>query len=422
MGHRVAMISDFFYPRLGGVENHILNISKELRKKGHTIVVITHANTGVSGVHWVEGFKVYYLDLLSIFGGAVFPTFLSTVCPIVQILLEESIEIVHGHQCTTLAMEGVFLGKMLGLATCFTNHSLVKVNTLGGILTCTAIQMCLKDADQIICVSKASRNNTAERLELPPRCIKVIPNAVTEEFYPGRPRDSRKELVVSYVSRLTFRKGASLLASVLPALLQLDKRIKVVIAGEGNRKEALEQLVEWHGLKERVAFLGGVHPSKVARILQNSDLFLNTSLTDAFCISIIEAAACGLYVVSTNVDGIEEVLPQDMITLTPTTPKGVLEGVRHALDKIAVYDKQRSHDRVTAMYRWARIAEDTDAIYQRICKSPEHPTASRVKASMKKMFLLRKNVFSLSFMLLFFFAYVLALVLVRKHKHEVRST
>ncbi len=42
-------------------------------------------------------------------------------------------------------------------------------------------------------------------------------------------------------------------------------------------------------------------------------IFLNTSLTEAFCIAIVEAASCGLFVVSTNVGGVPEVLPDDLI-------------------------------------------------------------------------------------------------------------
>ena len=45
-------------------------------------------------------------------------------------------------------------------------------------------------------------------------------------------------------------------------------------------------------------------------VLVRGHIFLNTSLTEAFCIAIVEAAACGLMVVSTNVGGVPEVLPQ----------------------------------------------------------------------------------------------------------------
>ena len=50
-------------------------------------------------------------------------------------------------------------------------------------------------------------------------------------------------------------------------------------------------------------------------IISQGEIFLNTSLTEAFCIAICEAVSCGLHVVSTKVGGIPEVLPKELITL-----------------------------------------------------------------------------------------------------------
>ena len=50
-------------------------------------------------------------------------------------------------------------------------------------------------------------------------------------------------------------------------------------------------------------------------------IFLNTSLTESFCITIVEAASCGLRVVTTNVGGIPEVLPPEMVKLANPDPE-----------------------------------------------------------------------------------------------------
>lgn len=59
--------------------------------------------------------------------------------------------------------------------------------------------------------------------------------------------------------------------------------------------------------------LGSVPGHKVREVLVRGHIFLNTSLTEAFCIAIVEAASCGLFVVSTNVGGVVEVLPKNMV-------------------------------------------------------------------------------------------------------------
>lgn len=64
--------------------------------------------------------------------------------------------------------------------------------------------------------------------------------------------------------------------------------------------------------------------SFLVKVLVQGNIFLNTSLTEAFCIAIVEAASCGLQVLSTRVGGVPEVLPPDMITLATPTVSGAL--------------------------------------------------------------------------------------------------
>jgi len=60
------------------------------------------------------------------------------------------------------------------------------------------------------------------------------------------------------------------------------------------------------------------------QILVRGHIFLNTSLTEAFCIAIVEAASCGLLVVSTKVGGVPEVLPHNMIIFAKPDVEGEL--------------------------------------------------------------------------------------------------
>jgi len=77
--------------------------------------------------------------------------------------------------------------------------------------------------------------------------------------------------------------------------------------------------------------LGAVPPHKVRDILVRGHIFLNTSLTEAFCIAIVEAASCGLLVVSTNVGGIIEVLPKELAKFSDANSKDLIENVKLAI-------------------------------------------------------------------------------------------
>ena len=67
-------------------------------------------------------------------------------------------------------------------------------------------------------------------------------------------------------------------------------------------------------------------------ILSSGDIFLNTSISEAFCIAILEAASCGLYVLSTNVGGIGEILPKNLMTLSNPNPESLIENLCDIID------------------------------------------------------------------------------------------
>ena len=62
--HKICMVSDFFYPRLGGVEMHLWSLSQNLLRLGHKVIVVTHAYNDRKGIRFMtNGLKVYYMPL-----------------------------------------------------------------------------------------------------------------------------------------------------------------------------------------------------------------------------------------------------------------------------------------------------------------------------------------------------------------------
>jgi phosphatidylinositol glycan class A protein len=84
-------------------------------------------------------------------------------------------------------------------------------------------------------------------------------------------------------------------------------QVYFVVGGDGPKRVQIEEMRERHGLQERVEMLGEVPHADVRSVLTRGHVFLNCSLTEAFCIAILEAASCGLLTVSTRVGGVPEV-------------------------------------------------------------------------------------------------------------------
>jgi phosphatidylinositol glycan class A protein len=248
----------------------------------------------------------------------ILPTLTATFPLWRSIMIREKIDIVHTHQATSvMSNESVVYAAAMGLPSVFTDHSLFQFDDLAGVILNRVLQTTLRSTvNAAICVSHACRDNLILRAVLDPNKIDVIPNAVDPtKFLPRNDNNeinngSRIKVVV--VSRLVYRKGVDLLVGIIPKICDLLPQVDFIVGGDGNKLLSLQEMVEREHLQDRVSFLGAVPHKNVASVLRQGHVFLNCSLTESFCIAILEAASCGLLVVSTNVGGVPEVLEPDM--------------------------------------------------------------------------------------------------------------
>jgi len=173
---------------------------------------------------------------------------------------------------------------------------------------------------------------------------------------------------VIVMMRLVWRKGTHLLVEIIPEICRRFPYVHFIIGGDGPNRGALEEMRERDQLQERVELLGAVPHCDVPSVLTRGHILLNTSLTEAFCIAILEAVACGLLVVSTKVGGVPEILPRHMLHFAEPNGdallkclSGAISGVRH--DKNARPATSTFHRNVSAMYSWRHVARRTARVY-----------------------------------------------------------
>ncbi|KAL7616801.1 phosphatidylinositol N-acetylglucosaminyltransferase subunit A isoform X1 [Lactuca sativa] len=379
--HSILMVSDFFYPNFGGVENHIYLLSQCLLKLGHKVVVMTHAYANRSGVRYMtNGLKVYYVPWKPFLMQNTLPTFYGTLPIVRTIIIRENISLIHGHQAfSTLCHEALMHARTMGYKVLFTDHSLYGFADIGSIHMNKVLQFTLADVSQAICVSHTSKENTVLRSGLPPEKVFVIPNAVdTTMFKPASERLVMDPIVIVVISRLVYRKGADLLVEVIPEICRLYPNVRFIIGGDGPKRVRLEEMREKHSLQDRVDMLGAVPHAKVRSVLNSGHIFLNSSLTEAFCIAILEAASCGLLTVSTCVGGVPEVLPDDMIVLAKPDPSDMVHAIKKAIKILPQIDPQEMHLRIKGMYSWQDVAKRTEIVYDRALKCPDQSLLERL--------------------------------------------
>ncbi|KAG7097712.1 hypothetical protein E1B28_005036 [Marasmius oreades] len=396
----IAMIADFFHPDVGGVENHIYMLSANLSRKGHKVIVITHSRPPDRvGIRWLlPGVKVYYLPIIPIASGATLPNFFTFLPYLRTILIREHIHLIHAHaSLSSMGHEGILHSHFLGVRTVFTDHSLFGFDDAASILTNKLLVGTLKNVDAVICVSHTSRENTVLRGELfeqsddnPPRLIVrknvyVIPNAlVAERFQPGHPLSS-DTITIVVLSRLAYRKGIDLLVATAPRICQAFPNVNFLIGGDGPKLIELLQMREKHLLQDRIELLGPIRHNDVRSVLIRGSIFMNTSLTESFGIAILEAACAGLYVVSTRVGGVPEILPPDMISFAEPEEDDVFRAISEAIQIVSrnEHDPVLAHERVKTFYDWEEVTRRTEKVYSTVMKSPQRDLWDRIQRTMQ---------------------------------------
>lgn len=375
------MVSDFFYPNFGGVENHIYSLSQCLLKLGHKVVVMTHAYGKRTGVRYMTGgLKVYYIPWKPFFMQNTLPTLYGTLPIIRTIIIRERITVVHGHQAfSTLCHEALMHGRTMGYKVVFTDHSLYGFADIGSIHMNKVLQFTLADVNQAICVSHTSKENTVLRSGIPPEKVFVIPNAVdTAMFTPAKDRLSSDEIIIVIISRLVYRKGADLLVELIPEVCHKFPNVRFIVGGDGPKRVRLEEMREKHSLQDRVEMLGAVPHAHVRSVLISGHIFLNSSLTEAFCIAILEAASCGLLTVSTRVGGVPEVLPDDIVVLSEPNPINMVCAIEKAIAMLPNIDPHAMHLRMKNMYSWHDVARRTEIVYDRALRCSNENLSERL--------------------------------------------
>uniref|UniRef100_A0A1L8E3K0 Putative n-acetylglucosaminyltransferase complex n=1 Tax=Nyssomyia neivai TaxID=330878 RepID=A0A1L8E3K0_9DIPT len=301
----------------------------------------------------------------------------------------------------------MLVASLLDLRVIFTDHSLFGFADLSAVVTNKFLQISLCTCNHCICVSHIGKENTVLRASVPAHKVSVIPNAVdTALFTPNplhRPQDGSITVVV--VSRLVYRKGIDLLVGIISKISQMPqmRHINFLIGGDGPKRGLLEEIREKNNMQDRVTLLGALEHSKVRDVLTRGHIFLNTSLTEAYCMAIVEAAATGLQVVSTKVGGIPEVLPDKLIILTEPTVDGLLSGLLVAINKHrgrrkvncngTNHNNAKNHTKKTnndilcpfscnslveELYNWENVATRTEKVYHRVLREPDQPLGKKL--------------------------------------------
>ena len=392
----ILLISDFFYPKGGGVEVHIYQLAVSLIRLGCKVTVLTHHRKDRQGIKIMgNGIKVYFTPLVTLYDDTSMPILYGAFKIIREICYIENVDIIHCHQSAScLSLEGIFHSKMLGLNVVFTDHSLYGFTLLDEVSINKVLRIFFIDVDQTISVSNIACENLILRGLINPKIAYTIPNAIDntkfrppsekelKELKKQKIREGKDEIItIVSVSRQAYRKGTDLLIEVIPEICKQLPNVNFIIGGDGPKKPLLDIMIDALGLKDRVKLTGFLPHQKVRDIMIQGQIYLNTSLTESFCIAIVEAASAGLYTIATDVGGVGEVLPEYMVRLVHPDKESIITAIKETIKN---YDKikekmKNNYTVLKSIYNWDKVAKKTMLVYDKALKKTDLSFITRIK-------------------------------------------
>jgi glycosyltransferase involved in cell wall biosynthesis len=197
----------------------------------------------------------------------------------------------------------------------------------------------------------------------------VIPNIIDlEMFHPAAhpPSDSEFTLVITRNLEPIYGLDTAIRAVAL-ARKELP-RIKLKIAGSGPQGTELKRLVASLGLEDDVHFLGRLDRAEIVELYHGANAMLNPTRVDNMPNSVLEALACGLPVISTNVGGVPYIVKdgQTALLVNPDNEQEMAQAILKLCDDAALRRQLSDSGRVeVAQYTWAEVWPQWRSVYSR---------------------------------------------------------
>ena len=229
-------------------------------------------------------------------------------------------------------------------------------------------------ADAIIINSQSLRSEVEQYLQVDPRKLKLIYEAVDHElFRPGDAGEARAQVkshgvtkpYVLFVSSMwPYKNCDGLLRAWAIARAGLPGR-QLVVVGPGRDEKyyaGLHTLADELGISGEVVFTGGVPLEDTVAFYRAADVFVYPSLNETFGLPILEAMACGCPVVTSNTTAMPETAGGAAVLADPRDPASIAEGIIEAAgsrDRLREAGLKRA-----AEFTWAATAASTLDVYR----------------------------------------------------------
>lgn len=365
-----------FFPYIGGVENHVYYLAKELVKRGHTIKVLC-ANEPKSQNKKIDGITVKRLP----YSFKITNTNISLSLP--KEISTSSFDIVHTHMPTPWTSDwSILLAKLMKKKSIITIHNdMDKSSFVSKLITkiylYSVFQISLALVDKIIIVNPDWQNSftaTKQLLSKHKAKITVLPNGIDLTLFESNATMRRSENMILFVSILDKHHKFKGLEYLLQAVVELKKtspKIVLTVIGEGELKETYKAMAEKLGIGKNVSFIGGLSQKELAAYYRKASVFVLPSIEiEGFGIVLLEAMACKAPIVATDIVGVATDIKKYKtgIIVKPRDAQALARSITKILTdkKLARIMGINGRKLIEQKYDWKLIAQNVEKVYKEV--------------------------------------------------------
>jgi glycosyltransferase involved in cell wall biosynthesis len=378
---RICLLTETFYPVVGGGETHARLLAQHLNLLGMSTFVLTRrSDPGLASSDMVSGIPTCRVRPTGMkrFGKYLMVPFV--LAELIRRRSEYDVVFVCGFR--VLGMPAVIAAKLLRKSCVLRAEAQGEMSgayasayrklpipiALGFRAWIGVRNWVLRRADAYVAISRPVAEEFIE-CRMDARRITELPNGIDVEAFTPSDRAGRRSLreklglpvnaaMVSYSGKLNQGKGLEYLLRAWTEVASSHTDAHLVLIGSGGGQslsceDELRAFVRDHGLASSVTFTGYVE--NVPEYLQASDLFVLPTENEAFGLSLVEAMACGLPAIASDVGGVPEIVDhlENGILVPPADPDVLAREIVRLLDNSALSCKLSVNARRTVCERFS---------------------------------------------------------------------
>ena len=370
---KICMITSEFPPKCAGIGYYVYNLSKKLTEMGNKVTVLTRGNY-TNSYQKIDDIDVYRIKFFPLppFHIKLHSYFVNNFFSKIQ----EEFDIIHQHSPLTPTIKGD-LPSIATFHSCWESESKTydKITDTWSLYVKIFNKFFMKeeiktliDSKRITAVSNSVANSLSKSYGMNRKEINVVKNGVNEKLFKPSKNDKRAPCNILYTGRLIYSKGLIDLTKSAKQVIKEYPDVSFLLAGDGNLRPSLERLVKKERLEQNFSFLGFINQEKLIEHYQRDTINVLPSYIEGLPTTVLEAMACGMPVVATDVSGTNEIVVDDIngILVPPKNPEKLAGALLELLndENLRRFMGKNGRNYIEKKFTWDNVAKDIFRSYK----------------------------------------------------------